>query len=97
MLLAASSEEEQLQPAQHKQPGAQHHPDQREASGQQVACSLALPAVSVHARADVVRKYTLLILWWEMMGQIHVSLITWFLLHSLNTHYKSNLTCFTVR
>lgn len=36
VLLSAPQEEEQLQSAQHKQPGAQHHPDQREASGQQV-------------------------------------------------------------
>lgn len=36
VLLAAPQEEEQLQPAKHKQPGAQHHTDQREASGQQV-------------------------------------------------------------
>lgn len=37
MLLTAPQEEEQLQPAKHKQPGAQHHTDKREASGQQVA------------------------------------------------------------
>lgn len=36
MLLTAPPEEEQLQPAKHKQPGAQHHTDKREASGQQV-------------------------------------------------------------
>lgn len=36
MLLKTPQEEEQLQPAKHKQPGAQHHTDKREASGQQV-------------------------------------------------------------
>lgn len=40
MLLTTPQEEEQLQPAQHKQPGAQHHPDQREADGQQVVSSV---------------------------------------------------------
>lgn len=36
MLLKTPQEEEQLQPAKHKQPGAQHHTDKGEASGQQV-------------------------------------------------------------
>lgn len=38
MLLKTPQEEEQLQPAKHKQPGAQHHTDKREASDQQVRC-----------------------------------------------------------
>lgn len=36
MLLKTPQEEEQLQPAKHKQPGAQHHTDKREANDQQV-------------------------------------------------------------
>lgn len=36
MLLSTQQEEEQLQSAQHKQPGTQHHTDKREANGQQV-------------------------------------------------------------
>lgn len=36
VLLSTPPEEEQLRSAQHKQPGAQHHTDKREARGQQV-------------------------------------------------------------
>lgn len=42
MLLKTPQEEEQLQPAKHKQPGAQHHTDKREASGQQVGSFFVL-------------------------------------------------------
>lgn len=38
VLLSTPQEEEQLQPAKHKQPGAEHHTDKREACCQQVVC-----------------------------------------------------------
>lgn len=42
VLLQTPQEEEQLQPAKHKQPGAQHHTDKREACCQQVVCMFCL-------------------------------------------------------
>lgn len=53
MLLETPQEEEQLQPAKHKQPGAQHHPDKREASGQQVGCPVFFCAFLNYIRVTI--------------------------------------------
>lgn len=62
----------------------------RSERGQWPTGSLAVFRLSLHATADVVRKYSVLILCWKMF---HVSLITCFSPHSLNTQYKSSVTC----